>query len=549
MLPWASDSLQGADGRSEEISHAGFEWRRTEGKLNEIGLRVGMAGQLQDGLVRSAGFLEPTQLCFFEGKLDKELGTAARSREHPASSEGSSGHQEAARLQLEPREGPGGNKASTVQEPVAGKDAPEAKRQPDLDLPGAAERPGTEPEASVRNPSVHPGAAGWPGSRAAAPGEENGLAPGRRGGGGGSETSGQLERGPALPVAVAHPAPTAEHPPTATPPSTVVEAPQECSGASAQARGHDKELEQRSPEEGALPAPTLPKKAVRRALSECAHLAVPPAAGLTDKHPELPAREELPPGRQPPPSGPEPVPTPRPQGAPAVRRSMTVAEEQTAGCRLNPGELPVLSSLCKAAAAAKREESTHLSSSCSSVAGREELERIPEVSSQDKGRAGASGASTDSCPHACQAGAQQPGQGALAGEKAPEVTAAQSAPSSLCEETPRDGMFRALPPRGQAGGQKEPRDGWRQGARQPVPRPGSELPATGGRGGNSDEAAPASRLLAAQIVWAEEVGLGVRGSEGCGLRNSFLASVTRPPLSSLSAAPSQLSGSWLKPVL
>lgn len=505
----------------KEISHAGFEWQRTEGKLNEIGLNVSMDGQLQDGLVKNASFLEPTQLCFFEGKLDKELGTGVQSREHPASSgppgrryvvsgscrasEGSSGHQKAARVQLEPREGPDRNKASSVQELVAGKDGPETKRQPDLDLPGAADLPGREPETSVGNPSAHPVASGWPGSRAAAPGQEHGTAPGCQGGEGGSETSGQRERGSALPMAVAHPAPTAEHPPTATPPVTLVEVPQECSSACAQARGQDQELERRSPrEEGALLAGAQQKKAVRRALSECSHLAVPPAVHLADKYPELPARDELPAGLQPLPSSPEPIPTPSTRGAPAVRRSMTVAEEQTAGCRLNPGELPILSteepppSICEEAAAKKREASTPLDSSCGSSAGRKELgaaglrlqgelERIPEVSSQDKGREDVSGASTDSCPHVCQAGEQQPGQGALAGEKEVEVPAAQSAPSFLCEETPRDGMFLNFASMGtsrQRG--RSPSDRWRQERQAACLRPGKRIPCRGVHSGSTE---------------------------------------------------------------
>lgn len=494
-LHWASDSQLGggqpAGGRmdaSKEVSHAGFEWQRTEGKLNEIGLHVSMDGQLQDGLVNNASFLQPTQLCFFEGKLDKEPGTDAQGRERPASSgrcgrryvvsgsccasEGSPGHQKAAGFQLEPREGPDRNKASTVQELVAGKDGPETKRQPDLDLPGAADPLGREPESSVWSPSAHPAAAGWPGSRAAALGKENGIAPGRRGVVGGSETSGQLERGTALPVVMAHPAPTAEHPPTAPPPGTLVVAPQACSSARAQARDHDKELERRrSPEEGAL-FPRPQQKAVRRALSECGPLAVPPAASLADRSPELPAREE-------------PVPPPRTRGAPAIKRSMTVAEEQTAGCRRNPGELPGLPTeepppLCAETAATKEEESAHLthwSSSCSSSAGRKELgaaglclqrelERIPEVSSRDRGREGVSGAGTDSGPHVCQAGEQQPGRGDLAGEEETEATAPQSTASLLCEETPRDGMFLNSPWEQQAA-RKDPVTGGGSG-RQPV---------------------------------------------------------------------------------
>ena len=60
----------------KELSQPGFEWQRTEGKLNEIGLNVSMDGQLKDALVKNTSFLEQNnKLCYFEGKLDKELNT------------------------------------------------------------------------------------------------------------------------------------------------------------------------------------------------------------------------------------------------------------------------------------------------------------------------------------------------------------------------------------------------------------------------------------------------------------------------------------------
>lgn len=452
----------------KEISPAGFEWQRTEGKLNEIGLNVSVDGQLKDGFVKNARFLEPNKLCCFEGKLDKELGIEVQDQELQASrgplesryvisdpclsSEGHLPHQKTAVFQLGSREGPDKNKATTVQGMVAGNNGPETKNQPALDLPGAADIPVKGQETSVWNPNFHSVAPGRQGPREASPGKENGISPDCRVIGVGSEG------GSSLPVAVAHPAPITELSPTATPPVTMVEFTQEYSNASSHVRDHDKELEKlSSTEEGALldQAPQQ-KKAMRRALSECSHLSVPPAVNLADKYPELPAREELSSGLLPLPSSPAPIPTPRKLGAPAVRRSMTVAEEQTASYRLNPGELPILSteetppSICEDPVAKKREESTHSSSSSSS--GKKELgtaglclhgklEQIPEVSSKEKGQEDVSGTRTEACSQVCQGGEKPPGQEALAGEKEIQVTATHSSPSFLCEDTPRDGMF------------------------------------------------------------------------------------------------------------
>ena len=138
---------------------------------------------------------------------------------------------------------------------------------------------------------------------------------------------------------------------------------------------------------------------------------------------------------------------------------MTVAEEQTTSHKLNPGELPVLSTEeappfnCEEPVAKKREELTHFSNNhSSSSSGKRELgtsgfsvpgklEQIPEVSSTEKGQEDTSQTRTDSCSQVCQGGEKQPGQPVLAGKKEIEVTATLSAPSFLCEETPRDGMF------------------------------------------------------------------------------------------------------------
>ncbi|XP_032174262.1 microtubule-associated protein 4 isoform X16 [Mustela erminea] len=458
----------------KEISQAGFEWQRTEGKLNEIGLNVSMDGQLKDGLVKNASFLEQNKLCFFEGKLDKELSIEVPDKEYQAasghlesryvisetchSSEGNSVHQKTAEFHVGPGEGPDKNKAYTVQGMVAGKNGPETKSQSDVGFPGAADIPTQyvkEQETSVWNPNFHAVAQG---SRDATLGK-NGIITGCRATGVAKDKSGPPECESSPSVAIACPAPTAEPSATAIPPITMVEFPQECVNVSSHDRDHEKELERlSSPEEGSL-LDQVPqqKKAMRRALSECSHLSVPPAVNLGEKYPELPGREELSSGLPPLSSSLVPSPAPRRVGAPAVRRSMTVAEEQTASYGLIPGELPIPSPeemplfICEEPVARKREELTPFCNSSSGSSGKKELgpaglclhgklEQIPEVSSKEKGPEDVSETRTDLCPQVCQGGEKQPGQTALAGKKEIEVTATQSTPSFLCEETPRDGI-------------------------------------------------------------------------------------------------------------
>ncbi|KAB1264611.1 Microtubule-associated protein 4 [Camelus dromedarius] len=427
------------------MSQAGFEWQRTEGKLNEIGLHVSMDGQLKDGLVKTASFLEQNKLCFFEGKLDKELGVEAQDKGCQATSghlesrcviaatchpsEGNSVHQKTAEGQLGPGEGPDKDKASPVPGTVAGKNAPETSSHADLDFPGAADIPAQyvkEQETSVWNPNFHPVAVaqGPQPSRDTTPAKDSCLPSGCRVTGLVSDDAGQ-------PIAVARPAPAVELSPTAIPPITMVEFTPECLSASSHIRDWGKESEKlSSPKEGALldQAPQQ-KKSMRRALSECAHLSVPPPINLADKYPELPAREELAPGLLPLPSGPMPSPTPKKPGASAVRRSMTVAEEQTAGPALSPGELPILSTKeippfsYEEPVAKKREELTHFSnSSSSSSSGKKELgtaglylhgklEQIPEVSSKEKGQEDTSDTRRDSCSQVCQGGTAKPEEG------------------------------------------------------------------------------------------------------------------------------------------
>lgn len=445
----------------KEISQTGFEWQRTEGKLNEIGLNVSMDGQLKDALVKNTSFLEQNnKLCYFEGKLNKELNTEEPNKAYQATS----GHLESRYVISEtchPSEGlahqktaefplgltDGQDKASIVQGKVAGKNGLDTKSQPDLNFPGAADtlaQYSKEQETSAWNPNFHSVTQSPQVSRAATTGkEENGFISNCPAIGVMKDTSEQPNNQSSLLVAITHPAPTIERSPISSPPVTMVEFTQDNLNAGFYGPGQNKELERlSSTEEGPMldQAPQQ-KKAMRRALSECYHLSVPPAVNLADKYPELPSREELPPI-----SSPMPSPVPRKLGVPAMRRSMTVAEEQSASCRLSTGELP-----CLPDSEAKKREELVLSQDNSSSGKKEldttgvylpsKLEQIPEGSSKEREQEDTSEARVDSCPFICQGSEKQPEQTALSGKKEIEVTATQSTPLLLCEETPRDGMF------------------------------------------------------------------------------------------------------------
>ncbi|CAH6777648.1 Map4 [Phodopus roborovskii] len=463
----------------KEISQAGFEWQRTEGKLNEIGLNVSMDGQLKDRLVKNTSFLEQNnKLCFFEGKLDKDLNTEEPNKAYQATSghlesryvisetchpsEGNLVHQKTADFHLGPTEGQ--DKATIVQGKVAGKNGLETKSQPDLNFCGAADtiaQYGKEQETSAWNPNFDSVAQSSQVSRATTPGKENGFISSCPAIGVMNDNSEQPHNQFPLLVAITHPAPTIEHSPTTSPPVTMLEFTQDNLNAGFYCPAQEKELEKlSSTEEGpVLDQAPQQKKAMRRALSECYHLSVPPAVNLADKYPELPAREELPSGLLPPISSPMPSPVPRKLGVPAMRRSMTVAEEQSASCRLSPGELPSLPAsevptplTFEGPVAKKREELINLSDDSGSSEKTEvdgagvylhsKLEQIPEGTSKERGQEDTSETRVDSCPFICQGGEKQPGQTALAGKKEIEVTATQSTPSLLCEETPRDGIAR-----------------------------------------------------------------------------------------------------------
>ncbi|XP_063117173.1 microtubule-associated protein 4 isoform X16 [Cavia porcellus] len=452
----------------KEIGQEGFEWQRTEGKLNEIGLNVSMDGQLKDGLVKTASFLEQNKLCYFEGKRDKALSIEGQNKEYQATSghleskyvisesccplERNLEHQKTAGLQPRLTEGPDRNKATTDQGNVARKNGLEPQSQLDLDCPGAAQIPtqcGKEQETSVWNPNFHPVAGGSQDCREASSGKErNGLTLGCPLIGVINDSTGQPKCEPPLLVAVAHPTPTSECSSSAIPPITMVEFTLDYVSAASASGDQEKELGKLSSEDGAMPDQTpQQKKAMRRALSECSHLSVPPTMNLADKYPERPSRGETPSGLLPSPNSLAPSPIPRKLGGPAVRRSMTVAEEQMASCKLSPRELPALSTkeasplLCEEVLTRGAEELTHFAKKELSAGfhPHSTLEQIPEGGSQGKGQQDIPGEIRVD-PHSlvCQGGEKQPGPG----KKTIEVSAPQSTPLLLREETPRDGIAR-----------------------------------------------------------------------------------------------------------
>lgn len=357
-----------------------FEWQRTEGKLNEIGLNVNSGGQLKDGLInKNTGFTDEDKLCFFEGKLDKDLKTPpkdtseieARGKKYQAdpghleswslisetfpSTDGSletlknagfhSGKAESTRLPARQSE------AITDQEKVAGKKAgmvEVAKCQqemPSLPLPGSeSNKYAKEPESSsMWSPSFSPllpSVLGCPES----PGKKDGV-PGYSVIGiiNDSYAQGGFASSPAVP--------------RLGPPTTTVELAQDEFRSGCSDNIHEMEEEQfllnmgqklgSDVDSSPFPTGAPQRKAMRRAMSECSHLSVPQALNLADKYPDPTVREDLATSLVSP-SGslsPSTSPMTRKSSAP-MKRSATVSEEQTSahnpGAVQNNAELPSL---------------------------------------------------------------------------------------------------------------------------------------------------------------------------------------------------------------
>ncbi|XP_054129135.1 microtubule-associated protein 4 isoform X1 [Melozone crissalis] len=460
-----------------------FEWQRTEGKLNEIGLNVNSGGPIKDGLVKNAGFTDEDKLCFFEGKLDKELKIAQKDKrefevpgkkyqaaaghleswslisETYPSAEGNFGNPKATDFRVgqaaaeKAAPGLGKNEAITDQEKAVGKAGMETKCQPEPKLPhlsmpeSDAGKYMKEQEISVWNPNFQPILPNDSGSKEAAVKKDG--APGYCVLGVLNESSGQS--------GLRSPAPAAK----AAPPTTTVELAQDESKSSdlSESPELEEEMEEQLGSEGSLLARAAhQRKAMRRAMSECSHLSVPLTLNLADKYPEPVLREDVATGLLSPNSSltQSRSPTAAKPSSP-MKRSLTVAEEQAAlggpAAPPSPGPGAQPPAPAREEPAAKKREEWNGSNSLKRELGspsafHSKLEQIPELGSQDKERQeaaakrdkrdGGDGAPGLDAPKG-KGAEPEPGKAAPLERKEIEVSNVQSSPSPKQGDLPRDG--------------------------------------------------------------------------------------------------------------
>ncbi|XP_074138669.1 microtubule-associated protein 4 [Sminthopsis crassicaudata] len=424
-----------------DFNKAGYEWQRTEGKLQEIGLNVNSGGQLQEGLGKNAAFPDQGRLCFFEGKLDKEP-----SRETEVLGEKCSaapGQLDSWSLISENFPPSKGNLTNlktpgfTIGE-AEGENRPGSKNQPGgqpPETPGSLAQYIKEEETSVWNPNFNPVKQDALGSGEMSPGKKEAHGPAQDG-----FVIGVLSDGGGLggyPSWAAAPAPACSRSAVPYPPTTTVELAQDefrggpCGyGYEEEDEGSSVDVEKPSYAEGAfLNRASLPRKAIRRAMSECSHLSVPPALNLADKYPELPGQED---------GGPGLSPAPRKLGAASMKRSLTVAEEQSPTPGQSLGESPSQSPAeafpqIREEAASQKEEPIPPGNK-SSVSP---PEHVPEGSPGEKAPAGAPEGSTSGSPGRPR-GEKETGQPGQAGNKEIQVIPTQLAPSCQWGGEPRD---------------------------------------------------------------------------------------------------------------
>lgn len=462
-----------------------FEWQRTEGKLNEIGLNVNSGGPIKDGLVKNTGFTDEDKLCFFEGKLDKELKIAQKDKreiEVPGKKyQAAAGHLESWSLISEtfpsaegnfanpkatdfrvgqagaekPGAGLGKNEAITDQEKAVGKAGMETKCQPEPKLPHLSVSESDpskymkEQEISVWNPNFHPVPPNDSGSKEAAVKKDG--APGYCVLGVVNDSYGQS--------GLSSPTPAAK----AAPPTTTVELAQDDSKSSdlSESPEMEEEMEEQLGCEGSLLARAAhQRKAMRRAMSECSHLSVPLTLNLADKYPEPVLREDVATGLLSPNSSLTQSRSPT-AGKPSspMKRSLTVAEEQAApagpAAPAVPGPAAQPPAPPREEPAAKKREEWNGGNSLKKELGspsafQSKLEQIPELGSQDKERQEAAGKrdkrnGTDGAPGLDAPkgkGAEpEPSKTAPLERKEIEVSNVQSSPSPKQGDLPRDGML------------------------------------------------------------------------------------------------------------
>ncbi|KAK2514049.1 hypothetical protein Q9233_015162 [Columba guinea] len=474
LCPSSSESCAGAFrcmDTAKDLRPAGFEWHRTEGKLSEIGLNV---NPIKDGLVKNAGFTDEDKLCFFEGKLDKELKIAQKdNREIEAQGkkyQAAAGHLESWSLISEafpaaegnfanPKttdfhvgqagaEKPGKNEGITDQEKAAGKAGMEPASQAAPSLPHLAvseSEPSKcmkEQEISVWNPNFHPILPNDSGSKEATVKKDG--APGYCVIG--VVNDNYVQSG------------FSSSPSKPEPPTTTVELAQDDSKSSdfASAAEMEEELEDKlgcAADGGFLDRAAQQRKAMRRAMSECSHLSVPLALNLADKYPEPVLREDVATGLLSPSSSltQSSSPTARKPAAP-MKRSMTVAEEQASVCgpgaRQSPPGTEHRPLPAEEPAAKKREERNGGKKELGSPSlYHSKLEQIPEISSRDKEteeaaagkggkRNGTDGAAGFEAPKS-KCAETEPGKTAVAESKAIEVSGVRSSPAPEQGDLPR----------------------------------------------------------------------------------------------------------------
>lgn len=463
----------------KELGSAGFEWQRTEGKLNEIGLSVNTGGTMKDGLVKNAGFTDEDKLCFFEGKLDKELKIAQKdkreievpgkkyqaaaghleswsliSESFPAA-EGSLGNPKATDFRVgqagAEKAGPGlgKNEPITDQEKAVGK----AGMEPKLPHVSVSEsepgRQGKEQEISVWNPNFQP------------------VLPERSGA---KEAAVRKDGAPGYGVANASPGHCGLAAPKAAPPTTTVELAQDESKSGEPSRSpemeeEEEEMEEQLGSEGSLLARAAhQRKAMRRAMSECSHLSVPLTLNLADKYPEPVLREDVATGLLSPGSS-----LRQSQPSPAMKRSLTALEEQAPpggpAAPPSPAQPPAPRD---EPAAKKRDEwngTAHTPEPGTPQVLHGKPEHVPELGSQDKERQEAAKRDKrDGGDGAAALDAAAKGKGAelepgKTERKESEVGGVQSSPAPKQGDSVHDGMLPLFTWPGRSPGRRERAEG------------------------------------------------------------------------------------------
>ncbi|XP_072269159.1 uncharacterized protein [Pyxicephalus adspersus] len=329
-----------------DFAKAEFEWQRTEGKLNEIGLNVNAGGQIKDGLSKNIGFTDEDKLCFFETKLDKSLQLGPKEKIDcewqnkgnqilaGADQLGGVSFLTEPFLSPKPAEVPLASagqsdgfeqiKAITDQEKAAQKTNFESIIQPEDTLIGLATNDYDQKPFSNQNRSI------WHEN-------VNTLIS--------DDPSKNLFSGSMMKNQVQSTCPPQMSDTKSQPPTTLVELAQEDANPDPANKVCDLD------ENGAaldvddcvdsledcllLDRTSYQRKAMRRAMSECSHLAVPPPVNIADKYPEIQgAKENL--NKVSSLGGLNYTPSSVPKKpVNSMKRSMTVAEEQTTGYDFN----------------------------------------------------------------------------------------------------------------------------------------------------------------------------------------------------------------------